>query len=1032
MNSNKKQNSYWQDVAQDKKVQEYMNLKFASWNIRTMLDRGNADRPERRSAIVAGQLANYNIDIAALSEVRFADSGSIREEAGYTIFWSGKPEGETHEYGVGLAIRNGLIPRLMGEPQPVNERMMTLRLPLTQKRYCTIISIYAPTMTNTAENISRFYSQLNETLGNISNSDKIILLGDFNARIGKDHNTWENVIGNFGTGKCNTNGQLLLETCTEHQLVITNTCFKHKDAHKHSWMHPRSKHWHLIDYIITRQRDLHDFLDTRAVRGANCSTDHIMIRSSTKLKIRSLIKKKGKQPHRKLDISKLKNEKIRSDLESAINDQLVQVDGTLEEKWSSFRDTVYKASFEKLGSVIKRHEDWFDENSSELNTLIVNRNKSRVENLNRSTRSTKARLRHHNRLLQRRCRELKNQWWQGKAAELQVFADTNNVKGFYQSMKAVWGPKLCFPDQLLATDGRTLITNKQDLLDRWTTHFRTLLNDVTDVDTEIANRITQSPVQLRLDDCPDIGEVKDAIDMLCEGKSPGPDGIHPEIVKRGGIKLVEILYDIIVEAWHKSEVPQDWKDAQLITIFKKGNRKLCGNYRGISLLSIPGKVFARVLLNRLTSVAEDFLPEAQCGFRVGRGTTDMIFSLKQIQEKCIEQRMPLYMVFVDFTKAFDTVNRSLLWIILKKIGCPEKFVNLIASLHNNMRGQIRFKGEVSDAFEISNGVKQGCVLAPTLFSIFLFMVLSHAFDNNNQGVWIQSRPGADLFNVNQYKSTKKTQQILVRELMFADDTAFVAHSHQDAQEIITLFAQAARTFGLKINIKKTEVVYQPVPGSQDTGDPILLNGEDLAQVTKFRYLGSTVSNNNSLEIELELRTSNASRAFGRLKERVWNNRDLTLTTKCAVYKAIVLSTLLYGSETWTVYRAAAHKLNAYMMRHLRMILKIKWWHLISNATVLEKTNMRSMYEILTQRNLRWSGHVNRMENTRLPKRILYSQLREGSRGVGRPKLRFKDVIKRSLRDTKISIGGWQKLSNQRDRWRSMIYGKPSSSKSTDS
>ena len=101
------------------------------------------------------------------------------------------------------------------------------------------------------------------------------------------------------------------------------------------------------------------------------------------------------------------------------------------------------------------------------------------------------------------------------------------------------------------------------------------------------------------------------------------------------------LHEIIKEAWKTAVVPQDWKDAQLITIFKKGDRKLCGNYRGISLLSIPGKVFARVLLNRLT-YAENFLPETQCGFRSERGTADMIFALEQIQEKCIEQNMPLY------------------------------------------------------------------------------------------------------------------------------------------------------------------------------------------------------------------------------------------------------------------------------------------------------------------------------------------------------------------------------------------------------
>ena len=226
----------------------------------------------------------------------------------------------------------------------------------------------------------------------------------------------------------------------------------------------------------------------------------------------------------------------------------------------------------------------------------------------------------------------------------------------------------------------------------------------------------------------------------------------------------------------------------------KHYKRVCGNYRGISLLSIPGKVFARILLNRLSKLAENVLPETQCGFRPGRGTVDMIFSLKQIQEKCIEQNRPLYMVFVDFTKGFDTVHRETLWKILRKIGCPNLFVDLIASLHKDMKVSVSLKGELSKPFDVQNGVKQGCVLAPTLFSLFFSKVLDCAFAGCDKGVTIQSRLGANLFNANQFKSTTRTKPILVRELMFADDTAFVAHSHEDMQDIVTRFAGAAKAF----------------------------------------------------------------------------------------------------------------------------------------------------------------------------------------------------------------------------------------------
>ena len=205
----------------------------------------------------------------------------------------------------------------------------------------------------------------------------------------------------------------------------------------------------------------------------------------------------------------------------------------------------------------------------------------------------------------------------------------------------------------------------------------------------------------------------------------------------------------------------------------------------------------------------------------------MVFSLKQVQEKCIEQNMPLYMVFVDFTKAFDTVNRTALWKLLQRYGCPVKFTTLIKALHENMQARVSLNGELSDPFTVSTGVKQGCVLALTLFSLFLTATLTHAFNDCSKGVLIQSRPNADLFDVNQFKSTRKTKGILVRELMFADDTAFIAHSFDDAQEIVTRFSDAAKAFGLKINIKKTKMMYQPVPGSNTEGLNIRIDPERL-------------------------------------------------------------------------------------------------------------------------------------------------------------------------------------------------------------
>ena len=249
-------------------------ITFGAWNVRTLLDRQKANRPARRTALVAKELARYQIDIAALSETRLADEGQLQEASGYTFFWIGKGENDRREAGVGFAIKSNLVQKLEGPPKGINERLMTVRLPLAKKRFATIISVYAPTMTNPEDAIERFYADLESTIQAVPRTDKLVILGDFNARVGTDWNTWEGVLGRHSTGKCNSNGKLLLETCTAHNLLITNSVFQLPHRKKVSWKHPRSKQWHLLDYVIVRQQDRQDVRITKAMCGADCWTDH--------------------------------------------------------------------------------------------------------------------------------------------------------------------------------------------------------------------------------------------------------------------------------------------------------------------------------------------------------------------------------------------------------------------------------------------------------------------------------------------------------------------------------------------------------------------------------------------------------------------------------------------------------------------------------------------------------------------------------------------------------------------------------------
>lgn len=211
-------------------------------------------------------------------------------------------------------------------------------------------------------------------------------------------------------------------------------------------------------------------------------------------------------------------------------------------------------------------------------------------------------------------------------------------------------------------------------------------------------------------------------------------------------------------------------------------------------------------------------------------------------------------------------------------------------------------------------------------------------------------------------------------------------------------------------------------------DPIeiAVDQEPLVQTTDFTYLGSIVSSSSKIDKELHNRMGKASGAFGKLRVRLWNNTHVSIKAKCKVYRAVVLSTLLYGSESWIIYRTQVKKLHAYMMRHLRDIMRIKWHDKVPNEEVLHRASLPSMADILIEKNLRWLGHVHRMEEDRLPRQLLYSQLCEGKRNQGRPRLRFKDVVKRNLTWRNIQTTSWQTTANNRLAWRAAIKTKPKS------
>ena len=191
----------------------------------------------RKTALISMELHKLGVDVACLQETRLPDSGSLKEDH-YTFFWKGKPADERRDHGVGFAVKNSLL-AMTEPPSDGSERILSLRL-CTTAGFANLICVYAPTLISADETKEQFYADLDRTISGIPRNEFLYILGDFNARVGDDHESWPTCLGHHGIGRMNDNGQRVLELCTQHRLCISNSFYKTKPQHKVAWRHPRS------------------------------------------------------------------------------------------------------------------------------------------------------------------------------------------------------------------------------------------------------------------------------------------------------------------------------------------------------------------------------------------------------------------------------------------------------------------------------------------------------------------------------------------------------------------------------------------------------------------------------------------------------------------------------------------------------------------------------------------------------------------------------------------------------------------------
>ncbi|VDL91470.1 unnamed protein product [Schistocephalus solidus] len=242
----------------------------------------------------------------------------------------------------------------------------------------------------------------------------------------------------------------------------------------------------------------------------------------------------------------------------------------------------------------------------------------------------------------------------------------------------------------------------------------------------------------------------------------------------------------------------------------------------------------------------------------------MIFAACQLREKYQEMQTHLYTTFVDLTKVFDMVNRDGLCNFMQKFGCSEWFANRVSQRHDVMTARVTDNGTASEAFTVTNGVKQGCILAPALFSLMFSAMPMDAYRDEQTGIRIAYRTDGHLLNSRRMQAPTRVSTTTVHDLLFADDCALNTVTEEDMQRSMNLFAAGCANFVLTISTAKTVVMHQPPPIVKYNVTRKNVNVTPLKNAETFAYLGSTLSGNTRINDEDAKRISKASQALGRL------------------------------------------------------------------------------------------------------------------------------------------------------------------------
>ena len=848
-----------------------------------------------------------------------------------------------------------------------------------------MICVYSPHNSSSEEDLVDFYTTLRSTVEQVPLHNLLIIAGDLNAKLGPADARYTYNI------QTNRNGEHLVDFMEEFNLFPSNTNFMKPKGQLWTFEYPNGDRAQL-DYLLVRKKWRNSIKDSRSYSTfSSVGSDHRVISAKVKLSLR-VSKKAVSSPMKKIDWKEVSSNKELS------KDFAIQVFNKFQSLSTSEIDS--ENVEEVYSHLIKSTEE------VAIATLPQKKTRSQLKpSASEKVADARCKLKSSS-LAYHQSPTQPNQismiMAKKELEEAYLDAEVDYISGKINDLTKhhiskkhhlAWRTVKDLAGKNVTSSVRLKGGSPKKRLESWSKHFQSLLGKEARLPEDYTLPSVQVSEQLNIATSPfTLSELSAVVKQLKSSKAFGPDNIPALLWKDPHFST--ILLNLCNHTFSTLTPPKIWRTSQIIPVPKKGDLSLANNYRGISLMSIAAKIYNKLLLNRLIPVVEPILRKNQNGFRRGRSTLSQILCLRRLIEESNMSKIDLALVFVDFSKAFDSVDRSKMFEILRLYGIPEGIIAAIKVMYTDNSSTVMTTDGETQAFPTLAGILQGDTLAPFLFIMVVDYIMRVSVDTiTEKGYLLHPRRGS-----------RQPAEYLT-DTDFADDIALISQSLEHAQDLLQSLEQASNGVGLYLNETKTECLNRCLSNA----DLVVktLNGASLKMVEDYVYLGSYIS---SSEKDFSVRKGMAWSACNDMY-KIWTSQ-LPRRIKIEIFRATIEPILLYGSETWTLSRKLEKRLDGTYTRLLMRAQNISWGRHASVSDIYG--NLLRVSALVRSRRVQFAGHCFRAKSETISSLLLWKSSSDKARGR---KLSFPEVISR---DTSIRTEDLGTAMLDKDVWRGIV------------